>query len=65
VQPVQVVRQRAQRVAGEVEHFERVRQLEDLGRQLGQAAAQVEALCPGQLARAQAAQLAHQKTPKR
>jgi len=49
-QAVQVVGQAAQGVAGEVEDFQRVGQIENFPGELGQPAGQVQACSAGQLA---------------
>ena len=50
VQPRQVVRQCGQRIAGEVEHFERVGEIEDRAREFRQPACELELPCAGELA---------------
>ncbi|CAM2186034.1 hypothetical protein BLAT2472_80231 [Burkholderia latens] len=49
-QPREVVRQSGQRIAGQVQHFERVGQVEDLARKFGQPARELELPGAGQLA---------------
>ncbi|WP_321784499.1 hypothetical protein [Paraburkholderia sp. J94] len=49
----QVVGQRSQRVAGEVEHLQRIGEVEDLAREFGQPASELELSCASQPAGAQ------------
>ncbi|MNY45405.1 hypothetical protein D3C86_1805030 [compost metagenome] len=61
IEPVQVIRQPAQGVAAEVEHLQRVRQVEDFPGKLRQAAGQIEAGDARQLAGAQLGKGVHEQ----
>ncbi|MNM64205.1 hypothetical protein D3C81_755930 [compost metagenome] len=60
-QAMQVLWQRAQSIAAEVEHFQRIRQIEDLPGKLGQAFGQIQPRDARQLAGAQLSKGMHEQ----